>query len=118
MVQEGQIGVSSTTEGQEDSKQPADVQQQEETKIDEPENPKPIDESNSEEPIEPMEAPSSTIPEVVHTVEDIYDFDDMSGIKWYMKWKIDIEKEMGDVDLEEVEDGDLSDIEAEILAEL
>lgn len=35
-----------------------------------------------------------------------------------MKWNIDIEKEMGDVDLEEVEDGDLSDIEAEILAEL
>lgn len=29
--------------------------------------------------VQPMEAPKSTIPEVVHTVEDIYDFDDMSG---------------------------------------
>ena len=27
----------------------------------------------------PMLAPESTIPEVVHPVEDIYDFDDMSG---------------------------------------
>lgn len=31
---------------------------------------------------------------------------------------VDIEKEMGDVDLEGIEEGDLSDIEAEILAEL
>ena len=31
---------------------------------------------------------------------------------------VDIEKELGDVDLDEVNSGDLSDIEAEILAEL
>ena len=72
----------------------------------------PVEEKKEEPPADvapvPIEAPISTIPEVVHTVEDIYDFDNMS----------DIEKEMGDVDLDEVDSGDLSDIEAEILAEL
>ena len=33
-------------------------------------------EGKTEEAIQPVE---STIPEVVHTVDDIYDFDDISG---------------------------------------
>lgn len=82
VVQESHVGVSSVVEEQEVTKQTADIQQQEEKKIDELENiVTPIEESKPEEPVVPMEAPTSTIPEVVHTVEDIYDFDDMSGMK-------------------------------------
>ena len=37
-----------------------------------------------EEPPIPIEAPKSTIPEVVETVEDIYDFDGLSGRNIYL----------------------------------
>lgn len=46
-------------------------------------SPVPMEQSKEEQPPivpTPIEAPISTIPEVVHTVEDIYDFDNMSGM--------------------------------------
>ena len=51
-------------------------------------SPVPVEQAKEEQPptvLTPIEAPISTIPEVVHTVEDIYDFDDMSGMNIYIQ---------------------------------
>lgn len=66
----------------------------------------------------PIEAPQSTIPEVVQTVEDIYDFDGLSGSISEILSQLDIEKEMSDVEMDNVSMGDIDDIEKEILDEL
>ena len=76
-----------------------------------------------EEPPTPIEAPKSTIPEVVETVDDIYDFDGLSGRNTTLYWLIDFEKDLEDVDLEDVDlEGvdmsDMDDIEKDILDEL
>ena len=53
-------------------------------KIKNPENPEnpetPVVATSPEHTMSPMEAPKSTIPDVVNTIEDIYDFDTISGI--------------------------------------
>ena len=52
-------------------------------------SPVPMEQSKEEQPPTvptPIEAPISTIPEVVHTVEDIYDFDNMSGMNSNNRW--------------------------------
>ena len=54
------------------------AEQIQEEVVEEMSNPNPNPNSNPNPP-SPMRAPESTIPDVVHTVEDIYDFDDMSG---------------------------------------
>ena len=66
----------------------------------------------------PIEAPQSTIPEVVQTVEDIYDFDGLSGSISEILSQLDIEKEMSYVEMDNVSMGDIDDIEKEILDEL
>ncbi|KAK8817218.1 hypothetical protein WA556_003114, partial [Blastocystis sp. ATCC 50177/Nand II] len=75
------------------------------------EKPAEKEEQPAEEKKEPEEKKQptliSTIPDEVNTVDDIYDFSDIS----------DIEKEVGDVDIGNVSDDDLSDIEARILSE-
>lgn len=65
----------------------------------------------------PIEAPQSTIPEVVQTVEDIYDFDGLSGSVSELLSQLDIEK-MSDMEMDNVSMGDIDDIEKEILDEL
>ena len=91
-------------------------EQKTETVQSEPKEAEKAVEMKPEEAIQPVE---STIPEVVHTVDDIYDFDDISGRDVdFNCWWIDIEKEIGEIDLEDVDLDDLGDIDKEILSEL
>ena len=91
-------------------------EQKTETLQSEPKEAEKTVEMKPEEAIQPVE---STIPEVVHTVDDIYDFDDISGKDIdFNCWWIDIEKEIGEIDLEDVDLDDLGDIDKEILSEL
>lgn len=75
-------------------------------------------ETVEESTTKPIEAPQSTIPEVVQTVDDIYDFDGLSGNNMELDLYSDIEKEMSDMEMDNVSMGDIDDIEKEILDEL